>query len=681
LHRAPLLSSPPRSTVNPVNRRVDAVFVLSVKSFHDRIRHIEDELGRHGIAFEWIFEHDAGELTSAQIEAVFAPSDLKRGHQSLVLKHIETWKRCVERNYRRVLVFEDDVVLARDFERVFGLAMDEADRIERPYMVYLGCGDNKYVEGARGSPTMLLEPEIELPATDATVLDRRAAELRLAYVERHKITRPADWLMREADAAMGITQFWLREPIVEQGSMNGRFVSVLDDKRTDRGRRWNWIRFRWDRWRRRTLGSTRPAEARADAGEARATVRFDIWAISVARFAAAMTAIGAFMVTGLASAAAGFMVLALLAAPSRWQRLKHAFWQPLGQATLVLIVVLAAAMLWSPLALKPVLREWIAWRHLAWLFFALALFETARSKAVFTALFMTAAAITACVSIGAWALGIAIHDDPVAPYVVFRNHVTQGMAFSAAALFACMFALQPGIARWARGLALAALAVLVFSIVVSTPGRSGYLVLAVVAFALAASRWRGRQRVFAILAVIAALTVLSIASPLVSERFERGVDELRSAGQASELTSMGIRVVIWENTLRLIGEAPLLGHGTGSFKSEYARVVAKHESGWQATPSADPHNQYLAFLAETGVLGLAAFAWWLLAAFRQPVAGQYRVAGLALLVAWCLTSLFSSHFRTFNEGHMIMLFLGALLARGADLQVVSTSSTAAATSS
>ncbi len=198
--------------------------MLSVKTFHDRIRHIESELRRHGIAFEWIFEHDADELTPGQIDAVFAPSDMKRGHQSLVLKHIETWKRCVERDYRRVLVFEDDAVLARDFERVFALAMDEADRVDRPYMVYLGCGDNKYVAGARSSPTMLLTPGIELPATDATVLDRRAAELRLAYVAARKVTRPADWLMREADAAMGITQFWLREPIVEQGSMNGRFI-------------------------------------------------------------------------------------------------------------------------------------------------------------------------------------------------------------------------------------------------------------------------------------------------------------------------------------------------------------------------------------------------------------------------------------------------------------------------
>ena len=103
---------PSTGSSQTVNQRVDAVFVLSVKSFHDRIRHIEAELQRHGIAFEWIFEHDADELTPGQIDAVFAPSDMKRGHQSLVLKHIETWKRCVERGYRRVLVFEDDAVLA-----------------------------------------------------------------------------------------------------------------------------------------------------------------------------------------------------------------------------------------------------------------------------------------------------------------------------------------------------------------------------------------------------------------------------------------------------------------------------------------------------------------------------------------------------------------------------------------
>ncbi len=92
-----------------------------------------------------------------------------------------------------------------------------------------------------------------LPATDATVFDARAAQLRLDYVAQHRIMRPADWLMREADAAMGVAQFWLARPIVEQGSMNGRFASVLDRKRIGRGRAWAWLRFRWDRWRRQTV--------------------------------------------------------------------------------------------------------------------------------------------------------------------------------------------------------------------------------------------------------------------------------------------------------------------------------------------------------------------------------------------------------------------------------------------
>ena len=116
------------------------------------------------------------------------------------------------------------------------------------------------------------------------MVDQRAARLRLEYVGRQKITRPADWLMREADAAMGVGQYWLTDPIVEQGSMNGRFASVLDRKRLGRSRAWTWLRFRWDRWRRRTLtrdrgdefvamGSLTTAERARDDGQSRSRAR------------------------------------------------------------------------------------------------------------------------------------------------------------------------------------------------------------------------------------------------------------------------------------------------------------------------------------------------------------------------------------------------------------------------
>jgi glycosyl transferase family 25 len=228
-----------------VNQFVDAVFVLSVRSFADRIAHIRAQMARHAIDFEFVFEFDANAIPAQLLERRFAPSDLQRGHQSLVLKHLHTWQLAVERGLGRVLVFEDDAVLAPDFTAEFAAAMHEADALTGPYLIYLGRGNNQIVD--RPGPRRLVEGGL-LPATDALVFNRAAAELRLAYLATRRITRPADWLTRETDAAVGVAHYWLARPIVEQGSMSGRFASVLDAKRRWRGRGYAWLRYRWDAW-------------------------------------------------------------------------------------------------------------------------------------------------------------------------------------------------------------------------------------------------------------------------------------------------------------------------------------------------------------------------------------------------------------------------------------------------
>ena len=236
---------PDPSATDRVNAQVDAVFVLSVRSFTDRIVHIRDELGRHGIDFEFIFEFDANAIPDDVIAARFAPSDMKRSHQSLVLKHLRTWELMLERDLGRVLVFEDDAVLDAGFAGSFAQAMKAADALDAGWMIYLGRGNNHHV-GERGAQGVIRGGV--LPATDALVFDREAARRRLDHLRTHRITRPADWLMRETDAAAGVPHYWLRQPLVEQGSMNGRFDSVLDGKRQFRGRIYSKLRYRWDAW-------------------------------------------------------------------------------------------------------------------------------------------------------------------------------------------------------------------------------------------------------------------------------------------------------------------------------------------------------------------------------------------------------------------------------------------------
>lgn len=223
---------------------------------------------------------------------------------------------------------------------------------------------------------------------------------------------------------------------------------------------------------------------------------------------------------------------------------------------------------------------------------------------------------------------------------------------------------------------------MVANVVFVTYARSAYLALAVTSMVATLGIAQRRARIAAISALIVLMCGAIWLSPLISQRFERGLQEIRETNSSAVITPMGIRPVMWETTASIARDAPLIGHGLGSFPEKYRSAVTQRYTGWKATLTADPHNQYLLILAETGVLGLVAFAWFLFSALRQQVRGSFGVIGIGLLLAWSLTSLFSSHFHTFNEGHLIAILLGVCLARevGSPSHAFSAASTAERTS-
>ena len=109
---------------------IDAVFVLSVKTFADRIAHVTPRAGRFGIAFEFIFDFDAAELDDATIRQHFVAGGPPMKRQaSLTLKHLQAWRLACARGARRIMVFEDDVVLHPDFHARLAAAMRAADAL------------------------------------------------------------------------------------------------------------------------------------------------------------------------------------------------------------------------------------------------------------------------------------------------------------------------------------------------------------------------------------------------------------------------------------------------------------------------------------------------------------------------------------------------------------------------
>jgi len=237
--------------MRPVNQCVDAVYVLTVKTFTQRIAHVREELARHGVAFEFVLEHDVPELDAELLRSRFAPSDMTPGQQSLMLKHLAAWRHALDKGQRRILVFEDDVLLARDFGARFDAAMRAADALPPGWLVYLGGADTKVPDRyflAEG-------PLVPMPiaTTEGYVTDRAAIEKRLAWASANRIGLPSDHLLRRLDPELGIPQYWLRPPLVEQGSVVGLFDSALDANRLKHRRAYNVLRNRWNKFQRHRL--------------------------------------------------------------------------------------------------------------------------------------------------------------------------------------------------------------------------------------------------------------------------------------------------------------------------------------------------------------------------------------------------------------------------------------------
>jgi O-antigen ligase len=240
------------------------------------------------------------------------------------------------------------------------------------------------------------------------------------------------------------------------------------------------------------------------------------------------------------------------------------------------------------------------------------------------------------------------------------------MAFAVAAFFALWVSADPRLAsRW-RALAVGFAALFALNMAFVTPGRSGFLALGVMLLALVAFNLRSWRTALAAVVLAAVLGGAMALSPLARDRIALGVQEWSEAPTAAVKTSMGIRAVLYENTMDLVRERPWLGTGTGGYGAAYERHVRARYSAddWRMLPTVDPHSQYLFFLAEQGIVGLVAFLVFIAMALVDRGDGtRARVLAIGMLLGWCATSLVSSHFKTFSEGFLLALVLGAMLAR------------------
>ena len=111
--------------------------------------------------------------------------------------------------------------------------------------------------------------------------------------------------------------------------------------------------------------------------------------------------------------------------------------------------------------------------------------------------------------------------------------------------------------------------------------------------------------------VFAAIVFAIVFSALI---FQTNTEKF--SGIFSERSSMASRITIWKSSLLMIKENPWLGIGPGNFQNKYLEFQ-KYFPPYLEWAVPEPHNIFLAFWLQTGLLGFAGFLFLLYFVFKN----------------------------------------------------------------
>ena len=256
--------------------------------------------------------------------------------------------------------------------------------------------------------------------------------------------------------------------------------------------------------------------------------------------------------------------------------------------------------------------------------------------------------------------------DPAGKYVVFSSYLDQSIMFASMAAVAWHLRNEGLWPKWVSTLFTVAALINVFFLL---EGRTGQVV-GVVVFSLIVM-WSVpkpyRFIAFGITSLLLSL-VLYVYSLAFNTRLSGVVTESQQYAQKTDVqTSAGWRLNAWHRSLEAIKEKPLLGHGVGSWAVTVKRIEGeKGTSVFGESNSSNPHQEYLLWSVELGVVGLLLFLLLLFSiakdALQYTTPIQRSIFSVAAVLA--VACLFNSVLYDDLIGDYFCITLGLLMAYG-----------------
>lgn len=270
--------------------------------------------------------------------------------------------------------------------------------------------------------------------------------------------------------------------------------------------------------------------------------------------------------------------------------------------------------------------------------------------------------VTVMISVVSASFNYPVFKGLPGDWFVFKTHTYHNFYAALAAIGLISIVLTQPIVRYQKVVLNGLVLLASFDILFLVSGRTGQIAFfCMLALVYLMWNWR-RGMALLVLAALALAVILPRYSPAFEGGLTRAQSDLRAYSSGNANTPIGLRLAWHKNSINLIMESPLYGHGTGSFKTEYGKIPA---SETQALLSENPHNDYLWLSVELGLPGGLLLLGLLFAAAWQ---GRYllppwRWTLYALLLGMGVSTLANSFF-TDNTTSLAFTILSCALLNG-----------------
>jgi O-antigen ligase len=197
---------------------------------------------------------------------------------------------------------------------------------------------------------------------------------------------------------------------------------------------------------------------------------------------------------------------------------------------------------------------------------------------------------------------------------------------------------------------------LLFSILIIIFNRTTYIALFVSAFIFLILRIRNKKKII-LITLVFLIGILSFYS-------YKSINTVKQSSTITSTNSFDERLKIWENTIDIIKEQPILGVGSGNWQYNFLKysvsqidIIVFYNTTFQK-----PHNDYLWILSELGIIGFTFFLLILFFIFKpviKSVLKEYNIE-LSLLLSFIIGLAIISFF-SFPKERITHICLTAVL--------------------